>query len=88
MFDCGDRPIERPRQPGKPRQLAVDQLALRSQRRQPVMAGLVQQLADLIEREAERPPDEDLLHSLEVVLGIQPVARIGPTAGRRSPRSS
>jgi hypothetical protein len=52
------------------------------------MAGLVQQLADLIEREAERPRDEDLLHSLEVVLGIQPVARIGPTAGRRSPRSS
>jgi hypothetical protein len=38
------------------------------------MTRIVEQPADLVEPEAKRPPAEDLLEALEIVLGVQPVA--------------
>ena len=47
------------------------------------MLGVVQQRRDLRQREAKRSPDQDLLQSREVVVGVQPVAGLRPLAGRK-----
>ena len=51
--------------------------------------GHVEQLPDLLQAEAELAPDEDLLEALEVLVRVQPVARVrADELGRNSPISS
>ncbi len=64
----GEGRVERVRKPGEPLELAFDQAPLSLERAESVVAILVEQRADLIECEAERPPREDLLQALQILV--------------------